>query len=1295
MKRTGIIILFLFILGLFNFRLFSDDKELFMGVNAGVSQVKPNVMFELDSSGSMGNIIYYPKLGLDGIAGTADDGFDQEHTYNNNGSDPWPGSGGWNIISSPRWFCRWVNSSGKALKYNSHTGVYGKNGEDELTIGSTGAAYLHVGDWITNKSGTAIAQIATISGTTVTLVNRSGTFPIAGFNSDDELVFNTYSHSGYVFRPVKLYGYAYYYFSTSTDNYFKWLFIYATDAQRAAVSYFCDYGTFDVTIPPDETPVNQISSCGSSHGNKKLWTRVQVLREVACQVADNSYKKVKMGMFRFNSGDGGRWIADIEDLEEASGTVKLQAFKDKAYSIPANGNTPLAETTGDIWRYFKPGSHDYHTDGWTAKDYKIVTSVFDTDTSPIEHWCQKNYIVLITDGVPTSDTFDNWRWSSNDSIFTEYSSHRTEEYSGWSSWSPSKGWGDTDWNGRPYIDDVAYFLNHQDMFPDNLYSDWPGDQNIFTFTIGFAIDNALLKETALNGGGAYYTATDYDALIDAFDNIITTILLRDFAFSAITAPKKTTTVASEELNMSYVGYFLPSTSTSKWEGHLIANELEERWGFDADDDGEISFDEQYDNKSDCLNNVPSDKTCKRFLNLSTTAKWDANLKMKNRSSNRNLFYYDGDGNSSTDIKQLSSLSNETETKLATLFGEATTQADATNIEDKLYEKEFADVFHSDISFIGKALPGKLYLKNINPKECLEGDNDECYMKFYNEHQSRREVVYVGTNDGILHMIDADPENGGDEIWGFVPDEAMPNIKKNVFGTVHNYTVDGRIKIEDIYYRNGNNKGWKSVLCFGLRRGGKAFYMLDVTEVEDKPKMLWKFKDTTYSGQSFSKPKIAQMRILNTEATPPVIENKWVVILTGGFEFNDENINDSRGKAIFIVDASTGDLLWMVGYNKDGAEDSGGTSYIDTLKVGGDEVRNLTKSPLFNYSIPTAISVIDKNNDGFSDGIYFGNKGGHLFKIDMSNPDPEYWKTYNLYQNTVTTLVTATITEVDNYNPERPKIKISATFPDSYEGYNIIAMHSSNTNYAAGNIIKITGNQLEIELKSDTGFQVDQDVYIKTWDPVYLAPTLAYDTCYKMWVAFGTGDRDRPRTNPNKGKLVALLENGNYYNTYDDLVDLANGATTSTVTEGGSDWDVVENGVSKSSNGFYYRFTDDREKIFDPEPLILPDKNFVPHIYFNTYQPPTTTTSSSDPCEAPDEGNMQFYDVAIAGCALNEFEIKLKHTGGRISGGGMLGGGEYVIYKGSGSVASVPPLESVDAVKLGYPGSVIFWKEKKR
>jgi Tfp pilus tip-associated adhesin PilY1 len=436
-----------------------------------------------------------------------------------------------------------------------------------------------------------------------------------------------------------------------------------------------------------------------------------------------------------------------------------------------------------------------------------------------------------------------------------------------------------------------------------------------------------------------------------------------------------------------------------------------------------------------------------------------------------------------------------------------------------------------------------------------------------------------------------------------------------------------------------------------------------------------------------------------------VVQKWVVFLTGGFAFNSENDADQKGKAIFMVDAGTGDLLWMLGYDSSisysGEIPPEGILRTASSTSGGAK-RLLTKEDVFNFPIPSALTVLDKDSNGYVDTLYFGNIGGHLFKIDTSNTDPLQWKTSILYETEIVDKASATIVSIDEVDVSKLTLNINADDAGFSLGDDIVG----KTSHATGYIQKRDDKLITVTISSGA-FSEGEHVVSRTYDPIYLSPAVTYDKCYKSWVCFGTGDRDRPRTNPPTGHFMLFKDNGtllhkidNEYTTgVDETAHLQDVSSLWTGTEKDT---MPKTTLDTDANGWYFTFPDASEKLFDPEPLVLPDQYFNPQVYFNTYQPPSISSSTLDnPCAAPSEGSMTLYQLTI-GCGLNSEITGTNHLG-RIAGGGIYGGKEYIIYEGTdGQVASVPGGDSGDdsnlnthSKSLNYAGSIVFWKEKKR
>jgi hypothetical protein len=85
--------------------------------------------------------------------------------------------------------------------------------------------------------------------------------------------------------------------------------------------------------------------------------------------------------------------------------------------------------------------------------------------------------------------------------------------------------------------------------------------------------------------------------------------------------------------------------------------------------------------------------------------------------------------------------------------------------------------------------------------------------------------------------------------------------------------------------------------------------------------------------------------------------------------------------------------------------------------------------------------------------------------------------------------------------------------------------------------------------------------------------------------------------------------------------------------------------------------------------------------------------TGEDCNAPEEGNMKFYNLTMNYCGDGTMEGD--RESGRIAGGGMFQGSDFILYEGTGNVASIPPLQDIKPIKLIYTGGLLFWKEKKR
>lgn len=247
--------------------------------------------------------------------------------------------------------------------------------------------------------------------------------------------------------------------------------------------------------------------------------RINVARNVSTALV-SSNRNLRIGLSTFNpvtssnSGNGGYIARAISDLAPVSGSV-TQAQADTNYNalissinaLAAVSNTPLAETYYEITRYMRGMTPYYNT---TPTTY----------TSPIQYRCQKNYGVVITDGLPTFDR----TFPTNDPL----GGTRLPNWDGVNNDGNNLN-GDNE-GDTLYLDDIAKFAFDIDMRStgtDAAGKSWNAvdfpKQNMNTYTVGFTAANTMLSDAASYGQGRYYQANDSTGLNTALSSALSDI----------------------------------------------------------------------------------------------------------------------------------------------------------------------------------------------------------------------------------------------------------------------------------------------------------------------------------------------------------------------------------------------------------------------------------------------------------------------------------------------------------------------------------------------------------------------------------------------------------------------------------------------------------------------------------------------------------------------------------------------------------------------------------------------------
>ena len=302
------------------------------------------------------------------------------------------------------------------------------------------------------------------------------------------------------------------------------------------------------------------------YGPTGVTTRIDVMKSALGRVLDQ-LNGVNAGLMRYSNdtgsnndqaAEGGMVVNEILPIETNRASMKANIN-----SWAAAGWTPLSETYYEATQYFRGGTVRWgNTSNWVVGG-PVVPSVANSrvgDTltsndykSPATLDCQKNFIVYLTDGEPTQDN-----QSDGDIIalpgYQAATGRTTCDGTGW---------------GR-CLDDLAQYLYRTDLRPTVS-----GTQNVTSYWIGFGPEvtgSTLLQRTARLGGGEFYTANDDAELVEALTNIIARALDDSFTFTSPTVAVNAFN-RTQNLNYLYMSVFQPDEQY-RWLGNIKKYRIE-------------------------------------------------------------------------------------------------------------------------------------------------------------------------------------------------------------------------------------------------------------------------------------------------------------------------------------------------------------------------------------------------------------------------------------------------------------------------------------------------------------------------------------------------------------------------------------------------------------------------------------------------------------------------------------------------------------------------------------------------
>lgn len=284
------------------------------------------------------------------------------------------------------------------------------------------------------------------------------------------------------------------------------------------------------------------------------------------------------------------------------------------------------------------------------------------------------------------------------------------------------------------------------------------------------------------------------------------------------------------------------------------------------------------------------------------------------------------------------------------------------------------------------------------KEEKNNDNKPKYSQKYRSRDSSKHernlgdivnspIVAVGgylatsANDGMVHIFKKG--NGGDErnyslklsyIPGTMPRKDIENkdstlakelrafAEKGYVGD--RYGVDGGFVLRQVNNLNGQDR----VFMFGaMGFGGRGAYALDLTKAENGNPTAVSLFDVKNDDKNNNGVKLGY-----TVGTPQIgktHDGKYAAFLASGYATKDINSTENQ-TALYVYDL----------------ENNNGTPIAKIEVTGGKG----------GLSSPT---LVDKDLDGTVDIAYAGDRGGSMYRFDLSGNDPTKWSARTIFQGT--------------------------------------------------------------------------------------------------------------------------------------------------------------------------------------------------------------------------------------------------------------------------------------------------------
>tara|TARA_B110000503_G_scaffold142936_1_gene241708 strand:- start:103 stop:3294 length:3192 start_codon:yes stop_codon:yes gene_type:complete len=752
---------------------------------------------------------------------------------------------------------------------------------------------------------------------------------------------------------------------------------------------------------------------------------------------DSSFTGINMGILVYssrNSPKGGKAIQTFLPIKAANSN-EINALKARLYckdsnpactaqltstwaeadtslfygseKLPKTNNAPMALAFNEAYLWFAGKTFQA---GQQDGSQPIIIDGFDPDAfsgsnyiSPIlDSACANNYILFVSNGGPDSGE-NNVAESKLNALGGVFSgdplstglhageeANWLDEYARFLSTNDINDSVEGKQNVSVYAIDVFDAKNSDGKPYDPLLD--AEDYKDFGLKKPDASAHALMYSASAGyGGGDYLFASDPDELAAALSDVIDDILEKNTVFAAVSLPVSVNTRGTNE-NQIYMGIFRPSAQP-RWAGNLKLYQI----GLDSITGKPILVD---------ADGLKAEDTATGFIESDARSFWTATStyweNIPTYSEPRGQVKASVSDNTDGKEVERGGVAQGlrqyvgTARKVYTCTGSCATLGDFSTSNSNLNFADFDaanDLEKNNIINWAKGIDlenadGDGDTNDIRPN--VHGDVIHSQPAVINYGGSIGPYVFYGSNDGMFHavkggVIEKTAVSGskdGEEVWAFTAPEQFEQLKvlydnATLVGSFDNkpYFFDGAVGSYIVY--NSNREISKAIIYLTARRGGDLIYALDVTNPL-LPEILWRRSSAdngfTELGQTWSKPTITKIKVDTAD--------KIVLLMGLGYDpdVDDGGIADrSQGRGVIVIDAETGADIWQV---------TAGSVSSPT----GTVLPNINMS----YSVPSDLAVIDRDGNGYSDRVYFGDTGGQLWRLDIGDTNLDNWKATRLF-----------------------------------------------------------------------------------------------------------------------------------------------------------------------------------------------------------------------------------------------------------------------------------------------------------